>query len=598
MLGAQEEREESALRHSAYGLSLRQGLEQGAGGRADGLVIFGDGSHNYGPPDPMDVASELSGQGVALYAVGVGQDTATAGLRDVKMVDLTVPDSVFLFSSFPARVRVACRGCQDMEVPVRLEFAGQRPQHKVVRVSHPEEVVPIEFDVVPEEKGEFKLTVTAGPLPDELLETNNSASTFVKVVSEGVSVGFFDVLRPESKFVTHSLLGTKHLQVRRVLVLRGRMVPEAQAEMDRYEVVVLGDLAPSAVMPSRIRQLKQRVQEEGKGLILLAGEEGWDTNGFQTTPLGDLLPVEIPMSLRRVPGPAEIQVVPEHASHPALKLGEQRADTLEQWSKLPPLGGVFVGAEPKRGATVLARDQEGNPLLVVHRAKAGRVAFLLTDTTFRWFFTERDTQDLHRRFWRQLLLWTSGWSDREEAKVRVELSRHRLPVEEELKISVIAEGAEDAPIRDARVSLEIVGPDGTSQRPLLTFSRGEGAYLAQYSPSAPGDYEVVAEAERDGEVLGRDRNLFHASEANPELEDPIANLKLLRRMAAATEEAGGQYYSYLQVDELFRRLKEQGEPLKLTTRRREDIWDGWPFFALFAACMVAEWTLRKWKGLV
>ena len=598
LLGPQEATDPLATRRSAYGLALRQALEQTAGGRADAVVLFGDGSHNYGPPQPMDVAAELNAQGVTLYAVGVGQDTATAGLRDVKMMEVTVPDSVFLFSSFPVRVRVTCRGCQGMELPIQVKFADQPIRRKEVHISHPEEVVPFEFDVVPEQKGEFKLTVTAGPLPDELLETNNSASTFVKVVSEGVSVGFFDVLRPESKFVTHSLIGTKNLQLRRLLVLRGQMLSEEKTDMQRYEVVVLGDLAPSSIRASRLQQLKERVQEEGKGLVVLAGEEAWAANGFQNTDLKELLPVEIPDSLRRVPRSTEMKVVPEHAAHPALTLKEQRADTLEEWSRLPRLGDVFVGAQPKRGAIVLAEDQEGNPLLVVHRSKAGRVAFLLTSTSFRWFFTEKDTQDLHRRFWRQLLLWASGWTERHETEVRLELSRHRLPVGEDVKMRLIATRAREGPIRDADVSLEVIAPDGARHQPSLTFSRAEEAYLAEYTPAAPGDYEVTARLEREGKEPVSDRNLFRASDDNPELEDPIANLKLLRRMAAATEKTGGDYYSYLRIGELFRKLKQQGEPLKLTTRRREDIWDGWPFFAAFAACMVSEWVLRKWKGLM
>ncbi|GAG20396.1 unnamed protein product, partial [marine sediment metagenome] len=35
-----------------------------------------------------------------------------------------------------------------------------------------------------------------------------------------------------------------------------------------------------------------------------------------------------------------------------------------------------------------------------------------------------------------------------------------------------------------------------------------------------------------------------------------------------------------------------------TTRRRRDVWDAWPLFALFAACLLTEWAVRKWKGLV
>jgi hypothetical protein len=112
-----------------------------------------------------------------------------------------------------------------------------------------------------------------------------------------------------------------------------------------------------------------------------------------------------------------------------------------------------------------------------------------------------------------------------------------------------------------------------------------------------GDYNAKVEVRRDGTALGADQALFHASSETPELEDPVANLKLLRRLSAVTRDSGGRYFSYLRADELFSSLQHAGEPLKLTTRRRRDIWDTWPFFAVFVALIATEWGLRKWKGL-
>jgi len=585
-------------RYSAYGLALEQAAAELAGGRSDAIVIFGDGSHNLGPPDPVDVAAAVHEQGVPIYTIGVGQDAATSQLRDVKMLEVAAPRSVPLFTSFPVRARILCRGCQDQQVSVRVDFPGMETQWKEVGVSHAEEIVPLEFNVVPEAKGEFKATVRAEPLPGELLDSNNTVSTFVKVVSEGLSVGFFDVVRPESKFVTHSLAATQQLLVRRVLVLPGDTLPEPQTDPERYEVMIIGNIPPSGFPAGRIDELKTAVQDEGKGLIVLVGEDGWDEDGWQTTALRDVLPVQVSGAVRRAPGKREFHVVEEHAAHAAIALGADAAETLEIWSDMPALAGAFVGLSAKRGATVLAQDQDGNPLLVVLRSGRGRVACLLVDSTFRWFFTEQETQDHHRRFWRQLALWASGAAEKPETRVRVEPGRQLVLVDESLAINVKVTGAEEKPIADAELSLTVTGPDGHSVALPCTFSRREGFYTARYSSSAPGDHTVAVKARREGVTLGEDRALFHVSDANPELEDPIANLKLLRRISAVTEESGGRYFSYLQADELFRELKARGEPVKLTMRQRKDIWDSWPFFAVFAALMGAEWVLRKWKGLI
>jgi hypothetical protein len=122
--------------------------------------------------------------------------------------------------------------------------------------------------------------------------------------------------------------------------------------------------------------------------------------------------------------------------------------------------------------------------------------------------------------------------------------------------------------------------------------------VAEFSPARPGDYAVEADATRNGERLGEDRAHFHVSSPNIEVENPLPDLKLLRRISAATAEAGGQYCYYTQADDLFKALRKRGAPLKLTTRRRADVWDSWPLFALFGVCLAAEWTVRKWKGLL
>ncbi|MFO7958980.1 MAG: glutamine amidotransferase [Candidatus Brocadiia bacterium] len=585
-------------RSSAYGLALQQAAAEVAGGQADALVVFGDGSHNHGPPDPVEVAAGLGEQGIPVHTVGVGQDAATAQLRDVKLVEVTAPRSVPLFSRFPVRAEILCRGAQGQSVDLQLTYAGREVQTKTVRISHPEETVPLEFEVVPEEEGDFKLTVTATPLPDELLESNNAASAFVKVIREGLTVGYFDVLRPESKFLARAMTGAEQLQARRVLVLPGRKLPEPATEMDRYDVVVLGDVPPDAFLPSRILELKRRIQQEGKGLVVLMGPDAWRSDGWADTALADVLPVQLGASPRYVEGQRRWIVDERLADHPAVALEADPQQALRAWSQMPPVNGVFVGPTPRRGATVPATDADGNPLLVVHRSGQGRVACVLTDTTFRWFFTERETQDYHRRFWRQLLLWASGRAGEEETRVRLELNKRRLLLEEPLTLQVTVQEPDGQPVRDATVEVQVETPEGTTESLGPAFSRERGGYTDTYSPPIEGDYTVTAQARREQEVLGSDRALFRATGANPELEDPIADLKLLRRMSAATEGAGGRYYSYLQAGDLFRRLAEAGEPLKLTTRRRRDIWDDWPTFLLLAALLAGEWTLRKRKGLI
>ncbi len=588
----------TATRYSAYGLAMQQAFTEAADSRAEAVVVVGDGSQNYGPPDPVEEAAMLDEQGVPVYTVGVGQDVATTELRDVKIVDLEAPRTTYLFATFPVRAQVLFRGCQGQKVQVRMQFPGQPEKVRTVQVTHREETVPMVFETTPEVAGDFKVTVAADELPDEVLATNNERSAFVKVVSEGARVGYFDVLRPESKFIVQALEGARQLRVRRLLEVPGRPLPLDQTDPDRYDVFLLGDVSDVALPPSRQLGLVNAVQVQGKGMIVLIGQRSGGREGWRGTPLEDLLPVRLTTNVRPIEGERRFIVQPGQMDQAIVALRDDPAATAKAWAALPPLSGALGGVEVKRGATVLAADQDGNPLLVVHRSGAGRVACLMADTTFRWFFTDAQTQDDFRHFWRQLVLWAAGREEKPQNQLRVELSRQRLMVGEKVKVSATLTDADGAPVRDAQLNLQVTDPIGRTAPLPVAFSREQGNYATDYSPTVQGDYVIHAEALRDGAMIGSDVARFHATSTNPELEDPIADMKLLRRIAAVTQDCGGRYYHYLQADDLFNALQQRGGPLKLTTRQRRDVWDAWYAFALVAGLMTTEWALRKWKGLV
>ncbi len=597
ILSADEEPAERTHK-SAYGKALRQSFREFAGGRADALVLFGDGSHNAGSPDPVDVAAELADLGVPVYTVGVGQDVATAQLRDVKVLDLQAPPYAYLFSQFSARADILFRGCQGRQIPVRLLLDGQESQQTTVAVSHLEEQVAVVFEVTPDTTGDLKLTVVADVVPQELLETNNERSAFVKVISEGARVGFFDVLRPESKFIARALAGAPQLRVRRVFVLPGHPIDRSAIDPELYDVLILGDLPSSALPASRVLELKKAVQNAGKGLVALIGPLSGSREGWAHSELSDVLPVRIANTVQTIEGERFARLTALAADHPVVALGETPELTRQVWQSLPPLAGAVGGVETKRGARVLVADQDGNPLIVTHRSGAGHVASVMADTTFRWFFTTADTQEEHRRIWRQLCLWASGMQDEPEMRLRVELSRDRLLVGEQLQVTVQLADAEGSSLRDAVVTASVDDPEGGTESLSFAFSREVEGFIATYLPALHGDHLVSVTVRRGGELIGQDERRFHASSINPELEDPVADMRLLRRVSAMTRDVGGRYYHYLQAGELFPALARRGGPLKLVTRQRREIWDHWLTFALIAGCLVAEWVLRRLKGLI
>jgi len=600
VLGQEGEAARDADRFSAYGLAMQEALRRAPKGQIEAVIILGDGSHNYGRSDPADIAARLNERRVPIYAVGLGRDTATSRLLDIKVAEVTAPKSTFRRTLVPVRVRLLCRGLNNREITVWLKIpalSDEPVQSKKVAVIYTEEIVPVEFEVRLDKVGEYELIAGVDPLEGELLPSNNTAKTWTKVKESGVLVGYLDSVRPESKFVGRALLGTENVSLSRALVLPGRSVPgDVQDELASNDVTILGDLRAGAIKPSSLFALVEGVQQEGHGLIVLLTERSGGPQGWRGTPVEDLLPVRLTGAVRVDAAERRFVVDPRYVDHPALALGQDVYASQQIWTGLPTLSGAIVGAQPKRGAQVLARDESGSPLLVAQRSGKGLVACLLADTTFRWTFSESDTQQHHARFWRQLVAWASGKEPVVELNVTLRPSNPALG--EEVHATVKLTDNSGQAIRHAETTLEILGPDGRTERLVPSFSETEAAYVAAYEPRLAGDYAVVARAGRGDEDFGEDSSHFSATDVDRELEDPVANHQLLRRLTAATAHVGGRYYDYAQADELFRTLRDRAKPVMLTRSRRRDVWDLWPLFALLCACLMTEWSLRKWKGLV
>ncbi len=590
--------DEGAANYSAYGRALRDALRRAPPGQCDAVVLIGDGSHNLDPPDPVDAAATLAERGVPLYTVGVGREAVGGRLRDVQLAALEAPHMAPVNSTFLVRGRLRLRGCRGLTVKVRLELPGQPVEIQSFRAGHDEELLPVMFEVTPEKPGIFKLTMRALEVEGEALPDNNVLSAYVKVTSDALRVGYFDSLRPESKFAYQALRGAKQMAVTRVAVAGRRPLNLRDTDWERYDVVVLGDVSAASLRAEDLEKLRDAVLETGKGLVLLAAPESAGRVGLGGTVVGELLPVELGREWRYRAGDVRFRVESQFASHPIVSLAAGEGESLERWRAMPALGGYVEFKNLKPGATVLARAGGGAPVLVVQRAGAGRVVCLMTDTTFHWFFTEADTQDEHRRFWRQMVMWAGGWEARRRERLWITLSGSRPGVGEPLGIEAHLVGPDDQPVRDAQVRLELTGPDGleTVLEPL--FSRERGAFQARFSPPIAGEYTVHARAERGGKVIDVDLASFQAVSTDRELEEPGARLSLLRRLSAATSEVGGEYYALVRIDRLLKELARRGEPVRLSTRRWEEVWDSVWIFALFLCALGAEWGLRRWKGLV
>src|SRR5439155_3118501 len=115
-----------------------------------------------------------------------------------------------------------------------------------------------------------------------------------------------------------------------------------------------------------------------------------------------------------------------------LRLASSQAekDNAAVWQRLPRLNGYTQLDKPKPGAIPLATASDGKPLMVSQNYGKGRTMVLAVDTTWQWtsLGLPRNTegQDLHARFWKQLVIYLAQQED-QGGSVWVRPDVRRLP---------------------------------------------------------------------------------------------------------------------------------------------------------------------------
>ena len=588
------------------------------------VVLMGDGVQTAfdSDVDPFTAARELQVAAVPLYTLPWGPTGMSAQSRDIAVEQFPEQFRAFVKNELTVRGVVRIVGLANQEVPVKLLLtdrhgATREVAQVTVAANTNAQSIPVEIPFVPQEIGTFRLTMKAEPAVGEPLLDNNQLTAFLTVREGGLRVLYLEgELRQEQKFIRWSLDASPDIE------LDFEWFPRTQENRwpvklgsrltDRdYDVIFVGDLPSRAIAEEDWVRMAALV-EQGKGLLAMGGYHAFGPGRYTGTPLAKVLPVEIhrftldrfdASIMKRWHFVQQVKLVPA-IRHPVTLLGPPEQNE-SIWGRLAPLKGAnrFAGVKQLPGVQVLLKSPEGDPILVAGEYVRGRVLAFAGDSTWQWW--RQGHQELHKRFWRQVVLWLAKRDASDEQEVWAELSQRRVLPGTEITLQAGARTGTGEPIAGVTLRATLVDTESPEQ-PLhkLALAKGKEDIFQSVLPriKKPGTYRIQVRAEADQQEIGITEIEFQVLDRDLEMASYTADIDYLTRLAAQTAEAGGKLISPAELLEKLKEWKERPPEVSEPTMERWTLGehgpDAWLFLLALVGLLAVEWTLRRRWGLV
>jgi uncharacterized membrane protein len=457
--------------------------------------------------------------------------------------------------------------------------------------------------------------VRVPPVPEEKIAQNNHRTAVVQVVDSKIRVLYLEgTLRAEYGALVQRFLSKDPdlefctlVQTRPgVFVERSNMegikltgLPSDAATLEKFDVVLLGDLDSTYWKPQPMELLIQRVRE-GAGLLAFGGYHSLGPGGYGGTPLEAILPVFLgDRNIGQLTDPFQPVLTPAGRDHPIFGNIAKFFPTSTAPARdagLPPLDGSVRVKGPRPGALVLATHPAGDakmPVLAVQPAAKGRVAVFTSDTTRNWQQVPRalGQESPFARFWGQTIRWLANRTEDVKAEAKITARTDRAYYEPDSRITV------SAAVRDqsgegtdrALVVAQVNGPQASSDTVTLAPVAGSaGSYQGTFEPKRPGTYEILVEARLGPSALKAEKASVEVGRQNLEFDRLDLDDVMLQKIAQAT---GGRYYHIKTADQLVDSLGRQEKRRHVSLE--QPLYFPRLFWLIFVGVLAIEWVLRR-----
>jgi uncharacterized membrane protein len=381
--------------------------------------------------------------------------------------------------------------------------------------------------------------------------------------------------------------------------------PKEPEELYAFKAIVIDDLEAGFFTPDQMALIKRYVSERGGGLLMLGGAESFAQGEYPHTPIGELLPVYLDgVRQYREPGELKLALTREGWLEPWARLRNTESDEAARLEAMPgfQVANEVRGLKPGASAVATTKDSNGlqQPAIAVQRYGNGRVGAVMIGDLWRWGLRD---ETLHRdmdKAWRQLVRWLVADVPNQ---VHLAVEPKRGDPNNAVSLQVRARDKKFQPLDNAAVTVLVrfAGqPSGAATNAAAIRLTAEpslseaGLYTTTFIPRDTGGYFAEASVtDSSGVDVGSAQAGWSSDPAADEFRNLQPNGTLLETIAQKT---GGAIILPDKLEEWARELPNKKLPV--TEVWTTPLWHQTGVFLLALLCFVAEWGLRRWKGMV